>query len=203
MCVKTSPTHPQSLCRRATVCQREIVRGGRVTSLLAAEAPASLPAPSPALLAAQMAARYFGALASSCAGLVVASATGSGGSNGASCGFALHPTVVGRMPLIRLGAPQMNTRHGYARLTYPILGGLLVRTAVDVSGHPGFGSFSFEVMVAGAHIIFAVRVDDFAARFLGNGTSALRRRLYQATESLVHRVSVARFLREFVRSLPS
>lgn len=149
-----------------------------------------------------MAARYFGSLPPSCAGLVVASATESGHGDGASCGFVLHPTGARRVPLIRLGTPHLESRLGYALLTYPIVGGLLVRTADDRWGHAGSGSLSFEVTVAGASTTFAVRVDDFAARILGGGTSILRRLLYLGTESLVHRALVARFLREFVKSLP-
>lgn len=201
--VRIPPIQPQPLCRRATVYRREIVRGGRVTSLLAAEALAFSPLPSPAHLAAQMATRYFGGLASSCAGLVMASATEAGVGDGASCGFVLHPTSVGRLPLIRLGTPNVKTLPGYARLTYPITGGLFVRTAVDVSRHPGFGSFSFEVTVAGTSTTCAVRVDDFAARLLGCGTCLVCRLLYKSTESLLHRMLVARFLRGFVRSLQS
>lgn len=198
----TPSTHPQPLRRRAVVYRREIVRGGCVTSLLATDSPAFSTAPSPAVLVSQMAARYFGSLPSSCAGLVVASATKSGDGDGASCGFVLHPTAAGCLPLIRLSEPHLKSRLDYALLTYPILGGLLVRTADDRWGHAGSGSFSFEVTVAGVSTTLAVRVDDFAARILGGGTSVLRRLLYVGTESLVHRVLVARFLREFVKSLP-
>ena len=200
--MKTPLTEPEPLRRRATV-YREFVRDGRATSLLATEIFAPSSPRSPALLASQMATRYFGTLSLSFAGLVTASATEEGGSDAASCGFVLHPSAAGRLPLIRLDGPRMKSRPGHARLTYPIAGGLLVRTAVDHSGHSGSGSFSFEVMVAGASTTFAVRVDDFAARILGCGTSLPRRLLYQGTESLVHRVWVAGFLREFVGSLPS
>lgn len=179
------------------------MRGGRVTSLLVAETLLSTPPPSPALVASQMATRYFGSLPSSCAGLVVASATEAGVGAGASCGFVLHATAVGHLPLIGLDTPQMETRPGYARLTYPITGGLLVRTKADPTGRSGSGSFAFEVTMTGASAIFGARVDDFPARFLGNGTSVLRRLLYHGTESLVHRVLVARFLRKFIRSLAS
>ncbi len=150
-----------------------------------------------------MAAHYFGTLSSNCAGLVTASATDVGDSDAASCGFVLHPTAIGRLPLIGMDTPRVKTRPDYARLTYPITGGLLVRPAADHSGHSGFGTFSFEVTAAGASTTFAVRVDGFAARILGGGTSCLRRLLYQGTQSLVHRVWVAGFLREFVGWLPS
>jgi hypothetical protein len=149
-----------------------------------------------------MAGHYFGTLASSCGGLVVASTTVPGGNDdAASCGFVLHPVGTGGLPMIRLATPNLESRTGYARLTYPIVGGLLVKTAMDVPGPNGLGSFSFEVMADGGSTTFAVRVDDFAARLLGRGTSLPGRLLYLGTESLVHRILVARFLRGFIRSL--
>ncbi len=200
--MNTLPIRPQKHCRHVEVYRREVVRGGRVTSLLAAEVLAPSPSGSPAHLATQMAGHYFGTLASSCGGLVVASTTEAGGSDdAASCGFVLHPAATGRLPLIRLGGPRMESRPGYARLAYPIVGGLLAGTATDASGPNGFGSFSFEVTTDGGWTTFAVRVDDFAARLLGSGTSLPGRLLYLGTESLVHRVLVARFLRGFTRSL--
>jgi hypothetical protein len=200
--VNTLPTRPQKQCRHVEVYRREVVSEGRVTSLLAAEIHAPSPPGSPAHVATQMAAHYFGTLASSCGGLVVASATEAGGSDdAASCGFVLHPAATGGLPMIRLATPHLESRIGYARLTYPIVGGLLVRTALDVPGPFGFGSFSFEVMAAGGSTTFAVRVDDFAARLLGHNASFPGRLLYLGTESLVHRVLVARFLRGFIRLL--
>lgn len=173
-----------------------------MTSLLAAETLAPSPPGSPAHVATQMAAHYFGTLASSCGGLVVATATEPGGNDdAASCGFVLHPAATGRLPMIRLATPSLESRPDYARLTYPIVGGLLVRTAIADPGPSGLGSFSFEVTAGGGSTIFAVRVDDFAARLLGRGTSLPGRLLYVGTESLVHRVLVARFLRGFIRSL--
>ena len=173
-----------------------------MTSLLAAETLAPSPPGSPAHVATQMAAHYFGTLASSCGGLVVATATEPGGNDdAASCGFVLHPAATGRLPMIRLATPSLESRPDYARLTYPIVGGLLVRTAIADPGPSGLGSFSFEVTAGGGSTIFAVRVDDFAARLLGRGASLPGRLLYLGTESLVHRVLVARFLRGFVRSL--
>jgi len=194
------------------VCWRESVGDGRVRSLLAIETPLAPPAPTATSLASRLAGRYFGSLPTTCANLVTATPTDSGepgaaptdypaGEANPTCGFILHPAATSRLPLIRLGTPHMESRTGYARLAYPIIGGLLVRTAVDVSEYAGFGWFSFEVMVAGASTTFAVRVDDFPARLLGNDTSLLLRLLYQSSESLVHRVLVTRFLRGFVRSL--
>jgi hypothetical protein len=181
--------------------------------LLAIETPVAPPAPTATSLASRLAGRYFGSLPATCANLFTATPTDLGdpiaaptdypaGEAAPMCGFVLHPAAANRLPLIRLGTPHLESRLGYARLSYPVVGGLLVRTAVAVSGHSGVGSFSFEVTVVGASTTFAVRVDDFAARLLGGGTSFLRRLLYLATESLVHRVLVARFLRRFVRSLP-
>lgn len=201
MMTPTAQLQPRS--RRVGVCRREIVRGGRVWSLVVTQVRLTASAPSPSDLAVQMAARYFGSLSSSCAGLVVASTTVRGHGHGPSCGFVLHPTGARHLPLIRLGAPHLESRLGYALLTYPIVGGLLVRTADDRWEHDDSGSFSFEVTVAGASTTFAVRVDDFAARILGGGTSLPRRLLYLGTESPVHRVLVARFLRGFVKSLES
>jgi|GEM_PF-3261477 len=148
-----------------------------------------------------MAAHYFGAVPASCAGLVVASAVETGGNGDALCGFVLHPVATGRLPLIRLGPPSLESRPDYARLAYPISGGVLVGRAGEDPKHPGLGSFSFEIGMSGASTTCAVRVDDFSARILGRGTSIPRRLLYQGTESLVHRVLVARFLRAFVRSV--
>ena len=170
------------------------------------------PAPTATSFVSRLAGRYFGSLSASCANLVTATPTDLDEPTTALAdypvgeptplrSFILQPAATGRLPLIRLGTPHLESRPGYARLSYPIVGGLLVRTAVDVSEHSGFGSFSFEVMVVGASTTFAVLVDDFAARLLGGGTSFLRRLLYLATESLVHRILVARFLRGFVRSL--
>ena len=196
--------------RRHRVWWRESLRGSTVSSVLVTDIVLSSPGHTAAALVLALGEAYFAGLGDSCAGLVVAEPADDDPHDGRTpapaCAYDLR-VLSPRTPLLRLGAPSLQTADRWARLKYPISGGVLVRGAkpsVDLEvgdGREDLGTFAFDVMVAGRRATLAVRVDGFHARLVTGRVSPLGGLLYGATESVVHRLMVARFLKKYANAM--